>query len=84
MFYGNRAYVANVEVSPDRSYPPQQEVLVHNSSGMRFLLASRMAGQFRLNVVVDKICKGNALLALAVSSLVDRYSKTVTGLPSIL
>jgi hypothetical protein len=43
-----------------------------------------MAGQFGLNVVVDKICEGNALLALAVSSLVDRYSKTVTGLPSIL
>jgi hypothetical protein len=63
---------------------PIHKSLFCNSSGMRFLLSTQMAGQFGINVVVDKICEGNALLALAVSSLVDRYSKTVTGLPSIL
>jgi hypothetical protein len=63
---------------------PIHRSLFCNSSGMRFLLVTQMAGQFGINVVVDKICEGNARLALAVSSLVDRYSKTVTGLRSIL
>jgi hypothetical protein len=39
---------------------PIHKSLFCNSSGMRFLLATQMAGQFGINVVVDKICEGNA------------------------
>jgi hypothetical protein len=35
---------------------PIHKSLFCNSSGMRFLLATQMAGQFGLNAVVDKIC----------------------------
>jgi hypothetical protein len=35
---------------------PIHKSLFCNSSGMRFLLAIQMAGQFGLNAVVDKIC----------------------------